>query len=609
MFNFNSLQQRLAVFMLFPVALLLVLAGIVGFFYSRTNLLRQWQETAILELQKQAHYVDMRLHQPKQWLKTFNKSSDDTHGGNHTQEWILEQLKQVEGVDRVHIVHAASGSVQEDMRDNAGVSGIGNLRMQHGLETGMMRFHRAHIKEFTPPRYDALKKHETVSLISDLKGSAGNTIGQMEIVLNFAYLLENIEDSNLWQQHQAFLVDHNGKILFSKNGNSGNRLTKTSDSLEPEIVAAMTANSHGAIINSGYKPNKVVGYYRLQEAPWLLVTIAPSEIVLAPIQQFGWYYLFFAMVVIMCIIFLIRMVTENTVRSIRTISTAAGQILDGNYKVLPPIRTKDEVGELARSFNEMVVYLKERDRLKESLNLAMEVQQNLLPQSPPQITGLDIAAQSIYCDETGGDFFDFIEFDRNGQKTLGITVGDVSDHGIPAALLMATTRSLLRSRIHQSGRINEIINDVNLLLCQDTTKTGQFVTLFYMELDKKEKRATWIRAGHEPALLFSPSTKNTIELRGPGVALGIEGSQRYSTNKGIRLHAGQIFIIGTDGLWETTNFQGEMWGKQRLIDVVHAHMHDSAHTVLTAVISEVNRFRGSVKQDDDATLVVVKFIE
>ena len=130
----------------------------------------------------------------------------------------------------------------------------------------------------------------------------------------------------------------------------------------------------------------------------------------------------------------------------------------------------------------------EHDMIKQSLDLAREVQQNLLPHKNPQLQRLDIAGRSIYCDETGGDYYDFIISDtaENG-KLAPIAIGDVSGHGISSALLMATVRSSLRQRLSQPGRADGVISDVNRQLARDVEDSGQFMTLFYLMIDPTKK--------------------------------------------------------------------------------------------------------------------------
>lgn len=299
-----------------------------------------------------------------------------------------------------------------------------------------------------------------------------------------------------------------------------------------------------------------------------------------------------------------RLVTENISR----LADAARRVASGDFAARVHIRSKDEMGELSSVFNSMVPELEERVKLKQALDVAMEVQQNLLPQKMPEIERLDIAGRSIYCDETGGDLYDFLEVCCRSSVQLGIAVGDVSGHGISAALLMASVRASLRSRVTQPGEASEIVTDVNRLLASDTNDTGQFVTLFYVEIAPRDKTLTWVRAGHDPAFLYDPTADECIELQGKGVALGVDEDIQYNENIKTGLTKGQILLIGTDGLWETQNSSGEMFGKERLKELIRQYKHLSSEELIQSVLDSLKVFQGSVKQDDDITLVVVKIV-
>lgn len=214
--------------------------------------------------------------------------------------------------------------------------------------------------------------------------------------------------------------------------------------------------------------------------------------------------------------------------------------------------------------------------------------------------------RSIYCDETGGDFFDFIDFCCRNDGTIGIAVGDVSGHGISAALLMSTARAFLRSRVNQPGNLDDIVGDVNTLLSKDTGKTGDFVTLFYAEIVSRNREIRWVRAGHDPALLYDPNRDRFDELQGEGVSLGADPNFRYTENVRRHLSDGQIILIGTDGIWETRNASDEFFGKKRLKDLVRLHRGASADQILSAVIEAIENFRRNPKRLDDVTLVVIK---
>jgi sigma-B regulation protein RsbU (phosphoserine phosphatase) len=237
----------------------------------------------------------------------------------------------------------------------------------------------------------------------------------------------------------------------------------------------------------------------------------------------------------------------------------------------------------------------------------MEVQQNLLPSGPPAIPGLDIAGRSVYCQETGGDYFDYIPLaDPAGGLRLCVAVGDVVGHGISAALLMTTVRALLRGRLDRPGGMAERVGDINRLLCRDTGVSDSFVTLFLLEVDPVAGRLEWVRAGHDPGLLYRVRADACEELGGPGMALGVDEAFRYTDQARAGFAAGDIVLIGTDGIWETQNLKGEAFGKARVEDALRAHRNQPAEGIVQAVLETLEGFRGRAEQEDDVTLVVVK---
>jgi serine phosphatase RsbU (regulator of sigma subunit) len=250
----------------------------------------------------------------------------------------------------------------------------------------------------------------------------------------------------------------------------------------------------------------------------------------------------------------------------------------------------------------------EHDRIKQSLNLAKEVQQNLLPQKAPSTDRLDIAARSIYCDETGGDYYDFITLDPDQNRRLGIAIGDVSGHGIPSALLMATVRASLRQRASLPGEAAAVISDINRQLVRDVEDSGQFMTLFYLTIDPERRLLNWIRAGHDPAIFYDPDTGSFQELGGPGVALGVMENWEFKANEKAALRKGQIIFLSTDGIWEACNPRGEMFGKKPIYDILRNYCSSSANKILEAILESLNRFQQGAKIQDDITLVVIKII-
>lgn len=309
--------------------------------------------------------------------------------------------------------------------------------------------------------------------------------------------------------------------------------------------------------------------------------------------------------VIVGMIVLATLLSRYVTRNIKQLADASELLTAGDFSARVDIRTRDELGIFGQRFNRMVPALEESLRMKQGLDVARNVQQSLFPRTPPEIEGLDVAATSIYCDETGGDFYDFIRLHRHGTESLGIAVGDVSGHGVSAALLMATARAFLRCRVGQPGNLSEMMTEVNRLLCQDTEVTCQFMTLFYVEIIPAANQLRWIRAGHDPAFLYDPAVDSFMELMGKGIPFGVDSDFLYRENSLTQLGLGQIIVIGTDGIWEARNPDGEMFGKARLKELIRRYAGSSAEEMVAAITLSVRQFQNTVAQEDDITLVVV----
>lgn len=291
----------------------------------------------------------------------------------------------------------------------------------------------------------------------------------------------------------------------------------------------------------------------------------------------------------------------STRRAMRIVG-AFKRLAQGDFSVRLNIRLKDERNLMITTFNEIVPKLEEHLRMRTALGVAQEIQQSLLPLDDPTLQGFDISGSSVYCDETGGDYYDFIKID---QDRLAVVVGDVSGHGVSSALLMATARALIMLRASMPGRAAAIINDVNRQLSLDTYQTGNFMTFFYCELTLAERKVCWVRAGHEPALLYDSGTDKFDELKGYGLALGVDYAFEYEEfNR--TLTPGQIVLIGTDGIWEMQNESGEIFGKDRLKEIIQNNAPLTAKEIIAAIYDALNRFRGARHPEDDITMVVIK---
>ena len=313
-------------------------------------------------------------------------------------------------------------------------------------------------------------------------------------------------------------------------------------------------------------------------------------------------------VVIVGVVVLAFVNSQRVSKPIRQITEAGRKLAGGDYAVKVDIRTGDELQELGEVFNSTGPKLEERERMKQSLALAMEIQQHLLPQEAPELEGFDIVGKSIYCDETGGDYYDFIELRDLGPKKLGIAIGDVTGHGIGAALLMASARGVLRSYAgRHGGDLSGLFGALNTHLFRDTGDE-RFMTLFYGVVDAQSRSLRWTSGGHDPAMWLRRGTGEVEELANTGIPLGIMERFEFDSGGPVILERGDVVLIGTDGIWEARNSGAEMFGKGRLREILKSSADKSAEEIYDAVVEAVKAHITGMPQADDITLVVIKAV-
>ena len=310
-----------------------------------------------------------------------------------------------------------------------------------------------------------------------------------------------------------------------------------------------------------------------------------------------------------------REIAPETVRMLLTgsadLGTAIQAVNQGNiFRFLTKPCSPDNLLEAVQTgIHEYRRTHRERKFNKRSrrwLTQAMEVQQNLLPNGGSVWDGLDIAGRSLFCDQTGGDYYDYFEKSDSTSRTISIVAGDVSDHGLPSALLMTTARAFLRECASRAGSVSTIVGNVNRHLTHDVQTSGRFMTLFYAEIDCKARSIRWVRAGHDPALVYDPRSGEFDELGGQGgLPLGVFEDARYEEYHR-ELAAGQVLVMGTDGIWEARNREGRMFGKLTLQQVIRDNAVRPAAEIVEKVLEALRQFLFPLDIQDDATLVVVK---
>ncbi|MEX0693878.1 MAG: SpoIIE family protein phosphatase [Rhodospirillales bacterium] len=292
---------------------------------------------------------------------------------------------------------------------------------------------------------------------------------------------------------------------------------------------------------------------------------------------------------------------RNLTRPIRRLHEAAAKLTRGDFSVRVDVVGSDEISDLAKDFNRMVPALEEQLRVKRDLHAAREIQQHLVPKSAPQIDGFDLAGSTLYCDETGGDYLDYIGLDAG---RFAVVIGDVTGHGVGAALLMATARAVMRANVSHEAGAAKLLAAVNRQLSADSSG-GRSLTLFFMQLSPENRNIEWISAGHEPALIFDPERDTFSTLDGEDIPLGVDGTWVFNGNTAT-LPAGGMLVAYTDGIREAVNASGENFGLDRLKQAVRAAHQRGSAAVIAHVLDEVKAFRGGVPAGDDVSILAVR---
>ena len=301
--------------------------------------------------------------------------------------------------------------------------------------------------------------------------------------------------------------------------------------------------------------------------------------------------------------------TKNLRLLFNTETMVLENIARGDLARRVPVTTSDEMGVIAGHTNAMIGALREGVRMREGLLIAKEVQQHFLPSDQPEFPGLDIAGISLFSDETGGDFYDFIQCEMDSCGQLAVAVGDVSGHGIGAALLMTAGRAVIRQNAATPGSATDNIARANRHLTHDIGETGRFMTLFFMTMDPASQTATWVNAGHQQPLVFDPANETFSELKGVDIPLGVEQGWEFHEKTMDLPGPGEIIFICTDGVWEAHSPTGEMFGGNRIRKIIRENKDQSAQDIMKALCDAVLDFSGSEFREDDLTLVVIKGVE
>ncbi|HEX2443375.1 MAG TPA: PP2C family protein-serine/threonine phosphatase, partial [Vicinamibacterales bacterium] len=284
------------------------------------------------------------------------------------------------------------------------------------------------------------------------------------------------------------------------------------------------------------------------------------------------------------------------------------------------IKAQDQLGELAKSFNEMTASIEqllqteaEKKRLEEELRIARQIQMSLLPPGPLLVPGLEVTALCVPAREVGGDYYDFLLL---GDRRVGVLIADVSGKGTSAALYMAELKGLVLSLSHIYQSPKDLLIEVNRII-SDNLDSRSFITMTYAVIDLEAGTVTYARAGHTPMIYLpaQPAGSEAQVLAPSGLVVGLrlDGIQKKFVElleeQTIRIGPGDVIVLYTDGVTEAMNVDSDLFGDARLSRIIEEHGHLDSSELRERILREVEAFVGPADQHDDMTMILIKIEE
>lgn len=482
---------------------------------------------------------------------------------------------------------------------------------------------------WTEPYYDEGGGNMVMArfLVPFYKDADGKTRFQGVVAADIALhgLQEIISAIRLYQSGYAFLISRNG--VFITHPDSGLIMTHSiftiaeqkSSPLLRSIGKDMIAGREGLVALDGGLLSKTkcrLYYAPLSSIGWSLGVVIPEDELLAGVQHLGRMVILIGMCGVFLMTALVMMIARRITRPLQALSITTGEIARGNMDAkLPQTQAGDEIGTLARSFEGMQLALREyiknltettaaKERIESELKIARNIQMSFLPKSFPPLPGkkrFEISARIEPAKEIGGDLYDYCLID---DDHLFFAVGDVSDKGIPAALFMAVTKTLLKGIAEGGADPSEILHRSNVELYGENDSM-MFVTVFCGILDLRTGLLKYSNAGHEPPIICKRDCPPEVLPVPDGFLLGIEKEIRYQT-KEIELQTGDRLIIYTDGVTEAVNVSGEFYSHANLMDTVRSCSSLSTDEISVEIMESVKRFSSGIPQADDITVLVLR---
>lgn len=467
---------------------------------------------------------------------------------------------------------------------------------------------------FTDIYEDGYGRGLTITCAAPFYNAEGKFAGVVGMDVLIGNLYNAIVDVDLGSESYTFLADKTGKIITP--GGGAQMISDITTSLAYKIMSGKPGVSlSNSRVYYAYTPIKSTG--------WILCSSIPERVIIAPVRDVNKRVIFtilsfigaFVIIVAFAVI-VARKLSHKLTEPIIALEDDVKKIAGGNLDYRAEIRTNDEIGDLAKSFNDMAASLKEyvknlaavtaeKERIGAELNIATQIQADMLPRIFPPFPDrkeFDIYATMNPAKEVGGDFYDFFLIDSNH---LALVMADVSGKGVPAALFMVIAKTLIKNRAQMGGTPSEILADVNNQLCEGN-EAELFVTVWLGILEISTGHVTASNAGHEYPAIYRPGEGYTLFRTKQSPAVATMEGLRFKPSE-FTLNPGDNLYLYTDGVAEATNSSEELYGTERMLDSLNHTDGMTVEEILRTMKKSVDDFTGEAPQFDDITMLSLKY--
>jgi sigma-B regulation protein RsbU (phosphoserine phosphatase) len=454
-----------------------------------------------------------------------------------------------------------------------------------------------------------------------IKDTQGHLRGVVVIDVTLGALSDFLRRLDMAAQGEVFIIDSQDRLVAASRGRvtdeKGKRypLTSAPDAAARDVGVVLAGHTITEENRRDFKllvkgvPSRLqlVDLHPFPGIDWRVVVVLPESSFLAEAEHVRIRAVTAGAIAVVTSLIVGLWLAHRLARPVIRMTEHVKGVAAGDFDTRLDLKGAKEFAILSDEINRMAAGLRHRMALEQSLAVAMEVQKSLLPNGDPKLPMLDIAGRTKYCDETGGDYYDFIDIAQLSPTTLLVAVGDVTGHGIPAALVMATARAALRATALREHRLADLLTRTNQILSQDN-RHHRFMTLALLLIDSQSRTIRWASAGHDPAILYHPQSDSFSELKGADLMLGIEANAEYEEFTSDPLAPETVIVIGTDGIWEMFDESNQQYGKDRLRAVIKNNHTTSATQIAAALEADLATYHGKRIPTDDVTFVIIKLL-